>query len=215
MKTGRRHALAAFTLAGWLSMSGALGAASVDGYRLAGVMVVGSDHLGFLELPTGGQQQVRVGSIVQGGKVTEFSDRTLRIVFPDHVVVLALDGLARPAPAAEPPPKPSAVLLASDTPGAYTREVDVKGLRAQLAAPPPPGHAPAPTDPRRAVGERLVEAVQVPPNARVLAVDDVPVTNAKDAISAIGQRLATGQVSSLNVQTANGPERVYLVPHGS
>ena len=181
--------------------------AATDRYRLAGVMVVGADRLGFLELPGGGQLLVRLGSSVDGGKVTEFSAKTRRIAFPDHTVVLALDGLEK-TPGA---PFPGTVVSSSDTPGAHTREVSVHELRTALAAPAAPGQAPS--DARRAVGQRLVEVVQIPPNSRVLAVDEAPVTNATQALLAIQNRLETGQVSALNIQTTQGAERVYLVPN--
>ncbi len=70
----------------------ALGAATGDGYRLAGIMTVGSEHIGFLELPQGGQVLVCHGSTINGGRVVEFSDRVLRIAFPDGVVELVIDG---------------------------------------------------------------------------------------------------------------------------
>lgn len=47
--------------------SAALLAGTADGYRLAGIIAVGDDYPGLLELPDGEQVLVRRGSTVEGG----------------------------------------------------------------------------------------------------------------------------------------------------
>ena len=71
---------------------------SAAGYRLAGTVLVGDKYLGFLELPQGGQVLVREGSVVNGGRVIVFTDKGLRIQFPDRVLELQLERSGRPPP---------------------------------------------------------------------------------------------------------------------
>ncbi len=59
-------------------------ATATGGYRLAGIVAVGKDYLGFLELPGGEQVLVRQGSTINGGgRIVALDGERLRIVFPD------------------------------------------------------------------------------------------------------------------------------------
>jgi hypothetical protein len=65
--------------------SAALLAGTSDGYRLAGIIAVGDDYLGLLELPGGEQVLVRRGSAVDGGgRIALLDAEQLRLVLPDR-----------------------------------------------------------------------------------------------------------------------------------
>ncbi len=196
----------------------ALGAATGDGYRLAGIMTVGSEHIGFLELPQGGQVLVRHGSTVNGGRVVEFSDRVLRIAFPDGVVELVIDGSGSgPAQLSS-----NAIVLAQHRAGevAVVRQVAVEPLVEALsheAARSPAGSGKAA---RRGGGEagtvvarRFAALVDLPANSRVVAVNDRPVGSAAAAIAEVERTLADGGVARLNLAGDPATQRVYLMPH--
>jgi len=54
-------------------------------------MLVGNDRIGFLEVPSEAGAGAR-RTLVDGGKVTVFDEREVRIVFPGRTVVLQLAG---------------------------------------------------------------------------------------------------------------------------
>ena len=92
-------------------------------------MVAGDSYLGFLELPQGAQLLVRLGSIVDGGKVIAFDADSLRIRFPDGVVELTLEGTGKP-----PTQSRHDVVVSGDEQGhVIRREVDLGELHAALA----------------------------------------------------------------------------------
>ena len=185
------------------------------GYRLAGVISVGQDRIGFLEVPAGGQVLVRLGSVVNGGKVTVFSDREVRIVFPTRTVVLELqggDGKSADEAAL------GVVVGEEDNGQTLVRQVDadnmvaaLKSLRQDTATTS--GTAARP-DAAADLGRRFASIAHLPPNARVVAVNDEPVKSAAQAIAEVEKTLAKGQGTTLNLETSPGqpPDRVYLVP---
>jgi hypothetical protein len=184
-------------------------------YRLAGVMVAGDGYLGFLELPQGEQVLVRLGSAVDGGTVVAFDAKSLRIRFPDGVVELSLEGSGKPQVVAAAPQ----VVLSGDEQGrTIRRTVDVAGLQEGLqggagapnatksrAGGPPP-------DPQRTVTQRFSPLLDLPADARVVAVNETPVTSASTAISTVESTLARGMPARLNLETPEGIKRVYLMP---
>jgi hypothetical protein len=192
-------------------------AADADrGYRLAGVMVAGDGYLGFLELPQGEQVLVRLGSVVDGGgKVVAFDARSLRIRFPDGVVELSLEGSGKPLVVGAAPQ----VVVSGDEQGhTIRRTVDVAGLQEGLqddtgapnaaksrAGGPPP-------DPQRTVTQRFSPLLDLPADARVVAINETPVTSASTAISTVESTLAKGMPARLNLETPEGMKRVYLMP---
>jgi hypothetical protein len=190
------------------------------GYRLAGVMATGRDRIGFLELPEGGQVLIRQGSIVNGGRVVEFSAQRLRIAFPDRTIELELSGAsaaARPplvaqaaAPAPVPPPD-TAVPPASQTPmlRPITRDptaATVRAFRANGIAPAPPG-----VDERRYAAEQIAPVFGLPENARLVAVNETPVSSAAQAYEAVRAALTMGGVV-LQLETPAGLQRLYVNP---
>lgn len=183
-------------------------------YRLAGVMLVGQDRIGFLEVPAGGQVLVRVGSFVDGGKVTVFDEREVRIVFPDRTVVLELEGGAGK-------PRGNAtlgVVVAEEDQGhVMVRQVDPARMGTALEATKTaatvgstPGRKDAPAETAR----RFSAVVNLPPNARVLAVNEKPVVSADAAIREVEKALAGGYPGTLTLASGPGqpPGRVYLLP---
>jgi len=193
----------------------ATAAPPADGaYRLAGVMLVGSDRIGFLEVPAGGQVLVRLGSDVDGGKVTVFNDRELRIAFPGRSVVLELSGGATPANAGA-----LGVVTGQDDNGhVMVRQVDTKRMSEALEqSKPAAGSAAAKVagaDAQAEVGRRFATVAGLPVNARVVAVNDRPVRSASTAIAAVEKSLAQGMPATLNLESPPGgpPNRVYLLP---
>jgi hypothetical protein len=186
-----------------------------SGYRLAGVMLVGTDRIGFLEVPAGGQVLVRLGSDVDGGKITVFSDRELRISFSDRNVVLELTGgIGVPAASSTM----DVVTGQEDNMHVMVRNVDPRRMTEALEeAKPAAGSAGAKaarSDPQGEVGRRFATVASLPLGARVVAVNDQPVVSAQKAIAAVEKSLAQGEPATLNLESAPGgpPNRVYLLP---
>jgi hypothetical protein len=196
------------------------------GYRLAGVVSAGSDRVGFLQVPAGGQVLVRKGSVINGGTVVEFSERRLRIAFPDHTLELMLDGASgarlgaaapeSPAPQPRPAttaasakthatPHPSTQLSPTPVTNNLSRVATVQFEVNGIPAPPPN------TDPGRYVADQLGPAFDLPEHSRLLSVNDQPVTSASQAVDTLQQALQRG-VAVLNLDTPSGPRRVYIAP---
>ena len=185
------------------------------GYRLAGVMLVGNDRIGFLEVPSGGQVLVRVGTLVDGGKVTVFDGREVRIVFPGRTVVLQLVGGAGETSS----DAALGVVTGNENNGhIMVREVDPDRMTTALhrysQAAGTPVEKPARQDAAADVGRRFAAIVHLPLNARVVAVNDQPVVSADKAIAEIDAALSNGQGMTLSLESPPGepPGRVYLIP---
>lgn len=188
------------------------------GYRLAGVMSAGDGYLGFLELPRGEQVLVRLGSVVDGGKVIGFDAKSLRIRFPDGVVEFPLEGSGKPLVAAAAPQ----VVLAGDEQGhVVQRTVDTAALHAGLqhgagqAGAPKTRSGGPPADPQRTVTQRFAPLLDLPADARVVEVNETRITSASAAIAVVESTLAQGMPARLNLQTPGGMRRVYLMPAGT
>jgi hypothetical protein len=181
------------------------------GYRLAGVMRIGNDRIGFLEVPSGGQVLVRVGTLVDGGKVTVFNDREVRIAFPGRTVLLQLagDGGGSSSDAAL-----GVVTGNEDNGHVMVREVDSDRMSAALhrsrEAAGTPGGQSARQDAAADLGRRFAAIANLPLNARVVAVNDQPVVSADKAIAEIDKALSKGQGTTLNLEAPPGepPGRV-------
>jgi hypothetical protein len=195
------------------------------------VLSVGDERIGLLELPHGGQILVRMGSVIDGGKVTELSAKRLRIAFPDRSVELALDGVAGGRMAQGSAHAAVAVASTADS-GAPDRATATRGTRARPRAPdnvvPPAetrsvsaaavrlllvnGIPEAPhSDAGLFVAEQIGPMFDLPEHSRLLAVNDEPVTSAGQAVAGL-QRALTNGVAVLGIDTPEGPRRVYVAP---
>jgi hypothetical protein len=185
------------------------------GYRLAGVMLVGSERIGFLEVPAGGQVLVRLGSSIDGGKVTVFNHRELRIAFPGRNVVLELSGGSSPAD----PGALGVVTGQDDNMHVMVRNVDPQRMTEALEQSKPAAGSTAlkasKSDAQAEVGRRFAAVAGLPVNAKVVAVNDQPVVSASKAIAAVERSLAQGLPATLNLESPPGgpPNRVYLLPN--
>jgi hypothetical protein len=196
-------------------------AGTQQGYRLAGVVAVGTDYMGFLELPQGGQVLVREGSPVNGGRVVVFTDKILRIRFPTGDIELQLEGSGRP-----PPPDTRDVVTQSEeiSGGAASfRTVDVGSLKKSLQSGPPgtsgtsgakkaAGGSSVPSDTQTAIAQRFEPLFQLPRGARVVAVNEAPVKSVDGAIKTVESSLEHNSVARLTIVTSDGESRVYLRP---
>lgn len=198
--------------------SSAVAADPQRGYRLAGVLSAGDSYVGFLELPQGEQVLVRLGSVVDGGTVVAFDAKSLRIRFPDRDVELSLEGSGHPVVATAAPP----VVLGGDEQGhVIRRDVDAAGLHAGLqqstgkAGAPKTRSGGPPADPQRVVTQRIAPLLDLPADARVVAVNETRITSASAAIGVVESSLAKGMPARLNLQTPDGMKRVYLMPAGT
>lgn len=188
-----------------------------QGYRLSGVMAAGDSYLGFLELPDGDQVLVRLGSVVDGGKVVQFDARSMRIRFPDGIVELSLEGSGKPAAVAARTSRD--VVVSGDEQGhVIRREVDIGELQAGLDdADRAAGSAalrksaPAPSA-QQAVTQRIAPLVDLPADARVIAVNETKVRSADAALKLVETTLGQGMPVRLNLETPSGVKRVYLMP---
>jgi hypothetical protein len=189
------------------------------GYRLAGVVAVGSEHLGFLEVPAGEQVLIRKGGEVPGGgRVVAFDGRTVRIAFPDGMIELVLEG----AGAAGGYTSTTGIVTAQEgTEGIYVRTVAAEPLRVALqqstgtaaAKPAVAIQRRGRTDEGAAVAQRFSALVNLPAGSRVLSVNEQPVGSAAAAIETVNRTLASGMPARLNISNATGSDqRVYLLP---
>ena len=183
------------------------------GYRLAGVMLVGKDRIGFLEVPAGGQVLVRQGSAIGGGKVTVFDEQEMRIVFPNHTIVLKLEGGA----GAAVNPAPTGVITSQEDMGhIMVRKVDTGQMIDALDTMQAPGASAVGTARRSdadvELAQRFAAVAHLPPDARIVAVNEQPVDSAEKAIGIVEKSLEIGQSITLTLAARPGePEgRVYL-----
>jgi len=185
-------------------------------YRLAGIMAVGEDFLALLEVGEQQQVLVRRGSEVGEGRVVLLDRERVRIEFPDRLLELSLEGAgeARVLPAAL-----GVVTEQSDQPGALVREVDTGRLQESLVAVEAgdrtvtEGRQARRTSPGTELAVRLAPVLNLPMDARIVAVNEQPVRSVDEALTLIGGELASGSVARLNLAAAPGEEaetRVYL-----
>lgn len=195
--------------------SAALLAGTADGYRLAGIVAVGDDFLAVLELPGGEQALVRRGSVVDGGgRVVQLDAGRLRLALADQTLDLALDG----SPNA--PVVPTALGVVQDQMddgNVMIRRVDPEAFGRSVAMSSPAAQPSAGTkarapDPSAEAGQRLAPILNLPPDSRLVAVNERPVRSAGQAIALIEQSLADGVSPRLNIMGAGGESRVYLSP---
>lgn len=190
-------------------------AAGGNGYRLAGVLAVGPDYLAILELPGGQQQLVREGSKLEdGGQVVLVEANRLRIAGAAGVFELNLDGSDVPA---QVPVALGVVQEQSDNDRVMVRRVDAEAFSASVAQSnkPPAKAASTPAarsrDAAAETGRRLAPILNLPPDSRVVQVNEQPVRSAEQAIRLIEQSFAENTAPRLNITSAAGDEsRVYL-----
>jgi hypothetical protein len=182
-------------------------------YRLAGVMAVGPDYLGILELPGGGQLLVRRGSTLEdGGRVVVIDAARLRIAFPGRPTIeIALDGSGAPA---QVPVSLGVLQEQSDNDHIMIRSIDPdafgEAVKQRPAAGPPAAKARKTGDPALDTALRLAPILNLPPNSRVVSVNEQPVLSAEQAVKTIQQTLDQGMPPRLNLVNAAGEFRVYL-----
>jgi hypothetical protein len=189
-------------------------------YRLAGVVAVGSEYLGFLEIAAGDQILIRKGSTVPGGgKVVAFDGKLVRIAYPDKVVELALEGRAGAGPAVVT----HGIVTAQDDmmERIHVRSVEPESLQQALSQPVADNATtPAGAIQRRgrkdegaAVAVRFSALINLPADSRVLAINEQPVVSAAAAIETVNRTLAAGMPARLNISNSAGSDqRVYLLP---
>lgn len=209
----------------WLALAVALwsagglpaSAATNSAYRLAGVVAVGEEYIGLLEIRPGEQVLVRKGSeLPGGGRVTAFDGKTVRIALPGKVIELALDGTV------EAVMTPGIVVAQENVDHVHVRNVEVDTLRAALREPAPGNQPQAAeaiqrrgrSDAGAEVARRFSTLVDLPPRSRVVAVNEIPVTDAAAAIRLVDSTLADGMPARLNITApmSDGEQRVYLLP---
>ncbi len=184
-------------------------------YRLAGVMLVGNTRIGILEVPSGGQVLVRIGTVVDGGKVSVFNDSEMRIVLPDRTVVLQL---AAGAGETSSNAAIGVVVDSTDDGHIMVRQVDPDRMIAAIdRSRPTTGTTtgkPERPDAASDLGRRVAAIAHLPVNARVIAINDQPVVSTDRAIAEIDRALSMGQGMTLNLESLSGepPGRVYLIP---
>lgn len=184
-------------------------AAATTGYRLAGIVAVGSDYLGFLELPGGGQVLVRRGSTISGGgRIVDLDGAGLRIVFADRTIQLNLEGSGGPGVASTARDTKRDL---SDEEPLVMREVGPEALAKLPRASSRSGKG---GDAGVEVAQRFASLAKLPDNARVIAVNEQQVMSADTAIRLIEKSLAEGNAVGLKVTATGGDaeQRVYLMP---
>ena len=197
-----------------LFLSSIAAAAGGDGYRLAGVLAVGPDYLAILELPGGQQQLVRQGSTLDDGtRVVAVKADGLRMVQAGRTIELNLDGSGGPA---QVPVALGVVQEQSDNDRVLVRRVDAEAFSASAAQAGKAASGSTPSrngrgDPAAEIGRRLAPILNLPADSRVVAVNELPVRSAEQAIQLIEQSFNENTAPRLNLTSAAGDEsRVYL-----
>lgn len=184
-------------------------AATSNGYRLAGIVAVGTDYLGFLELPEGGQILVRQGSVINGGgRVVALDGEGLRIAFADRTIQLDLEGTGGTRVAAT---ARDVARDLSDEELVVMREVSPAALAETSRASNQSGKG---GNAGVIVAQRFSTLAKLPQGARVLAVNEQSVKSADATIRWVEEALAEGRAVGLKVDTAGdaAEQRVYLMP---
>ena len=215
----QRALLACLALVLLGTMPEASGAPSAQrGYRLAGVMVAGDGYLGFLELPQGDQCWCDSAASSMAARSCSSMRFTTHPVSRRHDRTHARGQWQTPAAAAAP----REVVVASESQGhVLRREVDVGELHSALgeanrvASSPAAGTSRPALSAQQVVTQRFQPLLDLPPDARVVAVNETKVISASAAISAVEETLAKGMPARLNLQTPQGMKRVYLMPAGN
>lgn len=212
----------AWTILTWLCATGlpTLTAMANDtqGFRLAGVMAAGHDYLAVLELPSGEQTLIRRGDAVpDGGSIESIEPHSIRVAFPSGTVEFRLDGSTHRiiTPAA------GAVGETAGEGNIRVVNVDPERMRQEVERPVDSLSGPAsPATQRRGrkdagaeLGRRFASIAGLPTEARVLAVNEQPVTSAESALREVDRGLQQGLPVRLNLANGQGPQhRVYLLP---
>jgi hypothetical protein len=182
-----------------------------QGYRLAGTLAVGQNFIAFLEVPDGGQVLVRAGSEVAGARVLEVTATGLRLGLASGVVELALEGTGKPPVV----PSSAGVTAAKDDDKnrVYTREVSDDQLSRELAAPAGKSSTtPSAARSNLVAAQRIAAVLDLPANSKVLLVQGRPVSSADAAIKELQASFdSDAGVVTLDLQTPDGPGRVYLM----
>jgi hypothetical protein len=189
------------------------------GYRLAGVVAVGSEYVGFLEIPAGEQVLIRKGGEVPGGgRVIAFDGKSVRIAFADEIIELALEGSGATGGYT---PTTGIVTAQESRERTHVRTVAVEPLRVALQQSTGTEAARSAgaiqrrgrTDEGAAVAQRFSALVNLPAGSRVLSVNEQPVVSAAAAIATVNDTLAEGMPARLNISNpAGSDQRVYLLP---
>jgi hypothetical protein len=179
--------------------------------------------VGFLELPQGGQVLIRLGSIVNGGTVVEFSAQQLRIAFPDRTIELTLTGAAAgsdaaPVTAKAAPAQVKAVAVKLKKPKQYinnpkpivmppfTPSEDAV-LSFKEHGPPP---LPAGIDPAHFVAEVIAPTVALPAGATITNVNGQAVTSVSQAANALYAASELLGQAIVDVDTPAGRMHLYV-----
>ena len=182
-----------------------------QGYRLAGTLAVGQNFIAFLEVPDGGQVLVRTGSEIAGAKVLAVTATGLRLGLASGVVELSLEGTGKSQVAASS----AAVTAAKDDEKnrVYTREVSDEHVSRELAAPAGTSSTrPTAAQSGLVAAQRIAAVLDLPANSKVLRVRGRPVSSADAAIQELQSAFGSeAGVVTLDLQTPNGPGRVYLM----
>ena len=181
------------------------------GYRLAGTFAAGQSYIAFLEMPDGGRVLVRTGSEVAGARVLEVTATALRLGLASGVVQLSLEGTGKPQVVAS-----SAAVTAAkndDKNRVYTREVSDDQLSRELAMSAGTSSTKLTAAHASLVAaQRIAAVLDLPANSKVLRVRGRPVSSADAAIQELQSAFGSeAGVVTLDLQTPNGPGRVYLM----
>jgi len=158
---------------------------------------------------------VRIGTVVDGGKVSVFNDSEMRIVLPDRTVVLQLAAGAGETSSNASNRRSGRQHRrwphhgAAGRPGSHDscdRQVSADHWDDDREAERP--------DAASDLGRRVAAIAHLPVNARVIAINDQPVVSTDRAIAEIDRALSMGQGMTLNLESLSGepPGRVYLIP---
>jgi hypothetical protein len=196
-------------------------AAAAERYRLSGVMSVGDEYLGILQLPDGSQLLVRKGStLANGGQVLAIDAARVRLGFPGRTPLdVRLDGADAPAVASAG--ETGIGRETSDRAHVMVRSVDAAALDAGIAradwemdraraAAAAATSRPVARDAGAEAALALAPILELPKNSRITQINERKVRSADELYATVRETLAQGSAVRLTLAHDGREYRVYV-----
>jgi hypothetical protein len=200
----------------------ALAAAPDRHYRVAGIVAgYPGAAIAVIELPDGRQRSYREGDLLDEGTIREITPGSVRIEFPEDDLILRLRGspqLAanRSAGAAANTEQGAAEEVGSEEASAEeamrNQQLGSNDVARLLAAAERTRHASDAETASEIVAAHLNDILEIPAEAVVVAVDEVPVASPAAALDALAAQLGEGATASVTVSGAEDLRTIVVAP---
>lgn len=200
----------------------ALAAAPERHYRVAGIVAgYPGAAIAVIELPDGRQRSYREGDLLDEGTIREITPASVRIEFPEDDLILRLRG--SPQLAANRIAQASANAEQGDAEEDGSEEAPAEdAMRNQqlgsndvarlVAAAERTRHADDAESASESAAAHLNEILEIPAEAVVVAVDEVPVASPAAAVDALAAQLGEGATATVTVSGAGDLRTIVVAP---